>query len=386
VRDGTTDFSQMLQSGNQHFVPQYYFRLFSEGRHSINLILASSGRTIINASIKGQCASRNFYGSADIEEIFAGMEGKHAEIIRKLSSAAWNRKAPELAPEDVATLWEAVIFQRSRTALQIDKSKDVLNAMALPGFRAYIALADHIEDRERVLNSIDKGEMRIAENPIHAVLQAIEIGLDGVGLISDLGLCILRNHTPYPFIFSDSPVVFCNTLLRDVTRRGALGLQSSGLQIFYPLSPNLALMMFDEDAYKIPDNFFIDVTERADISQMNALQMQHSLNAVYFGDAASEEYVSNLWHAHRKNVENPKAETRVLRDVEVMGETVHSFIQTLEPHLKVRLDLSFVSCNPVAEREYRLRHRNPQLVAEHKERIKQREAGKAERTDAPDGP
>ncbi|MGD0463786.1 MAG: DUF4238 domain-containing protein [Tepidisphaeraceae bacterium] len=365
----------MKQHGNQHFVPQFYFRRFSGGRNAINLILVASGETIQDAPIKGQCAAHNFYGSKELELLFGGLEGAHAKTLKTIGDAAWKGDLSGVTSENIASLCEVVLFQRSRTALEFDKSKDVPNAMALPAFRAHIATAPCIKDRQRILEAIDKRQLRIEETRVSAVLQAMDIAMDGVLLVSDLALCVLRNHTKYPFIFSDSPVVFYNTLMRDVTSRGVLGLQSPGLQIFYPISPNMILMMYDEATYSIAHTSLIDVKELWDVSQLNALQLQHSLDAVYFGDSAAQQYVSDLWWAHRRNVDGPKMETRTLRNVLVRGQSEPcDVLLHLEPHLKLRLGLSFISCEPIRDRDYRFRHRSPQLVAEHREWIKLNEA------------
>ena len=66
----------MADRKNQHFVPQYYFRFFSENARHISAILKKDGRFIENAPIKGQCATDNFYGSKELESIFSQMGAK----------------------------------------------------------------------------------------------------------------------------------------------------------------------------------------------------------------------------------------------------------------------------------------------------------------------
>lgn len=52
-----------------------------------------------------------------------------------------------------------------------------------------------------------------------------------------------------PFIFGDAPVVFYNSYYRNVTARGVLGLQSPGLQIFFPLDSTTLLLLMDDKVY-----------------------------------------------------------------------------------------------------------------------------------------
>jgi hypothetical protein len=325
----------------------------------------------LDASVKHQCAGHKFYGDEELEKFFNGMEGAHSKALRVIADAGWKHDWSNLTPEIYGALLEAVLFQRSRTALEIEKSKEVPNAIAMPGFRHHIANAPGIEDRERILAAIDKGEFRIEATQEYAARELIEIAMGAVDLISDLDFCVLCNHTDYPFIFSDSPVVFYNTLMRNVISRGVLGLQSPGLQIFFPLEPRTALMFYDESTYRLSHEGCIDVTERSDISQLNALQFKHSLNAVYFGCLGSQEYLANLWGAYGRNARRAVVEARELRHAEIGGKLHEgSMTLVLERHLDIQLDLSFIKCNPIPDSGKFPGHRTPHLVQAHKARTK----------------
>jgi len=47
---------------NQHFVPQFYLRIFSGGERRIGLYGVDSGLLVPLASIKHQCYRHHFYG------------------------------------------------------------------------------------------------------------------------------------------------------------------------------------------------------------------------------------------------------------------------------------------------------------------------------------
>lgn len=197
----------------------------------------------------------------------------------------------------------------------------------------------------------------------------MEFALDSTPLLSDLGFCVLRNHTDYPFVFSDSPVVFYNMLMRNVTSRGVLGFQSPGLQMFFPLEAKITLMFYDKKAYELSHNGYIDITERSDVSQLNALQLKHSLNTVYFGDWQAQEYVANLWAAHGRNHHSPLDKTRELHGALVNGiPQENSGWLTFEPHLDHRLSLSFLKCHPLSDSGKFPGYRTPALLEEHKKR------------------
>jgi hypothetical protein len=99
--------------------------------------------------------------------------------------------------------------------------------------------------------------------------------------IADLNLAVLRNYSDYPFIFGDCPCVLYNRYFYDQKSVGVLGFQSPGLMITMPLDSRTTILMYDPDTYEMRDNYpIIDVEKRADISQLNALQVYSSRNAV----------------------------------------------------------------------------------------------------------
>ncbi len=152
---------------------------------------------------------------------------------------------------------------------------------------------------EKLIRHIDAGDVELSETDEATVLRTLEAGMDNWVGLSDLRMSLLRNHTDYPFIFSDAPVIFINSYCREVKNRGVLGLLCQGLQVFFPLDSRTVLLLFDDAKYRtsIGDSNIFDVTIRSDVSQINALQLHHGQNAVYFQDVRDAEYVHELWHS-----------------------------------------------------------------------------------------
>ena len=135
--------------------------------------------------------------------------------------------------------------------------------MVLELFKCHIESRQDIENNEEIIKHIKNGNFRIIESPQHAIARSLSVSKDAVKLISDLDYYLLRNHTDYPFIFSDSPVVFYNTYYYNVKNRGVLGAQTLGLQIFYPLNSDTLLMLVDNQVYEgwYKENLFVDLIE-----------------------------------------------------------------------------------------------------------------------------
>ena len=336
----------------------------------------------MNASIKGQCARRRFYCNREIESLLSKLEIRHSIAIRKMLELAWSESsAPPNIPKiasDISVIWEAVLFQRARTNLQIKKESPAMESMYLTAFEHYIEYAPNVEDREQILEGISNGAIRIYDIPQNAVMRSINIAFENALLLTDLNFYIIRNHTDYPFIFGDSPVVFYNTYYQNVKCRGVLGVQTPGLQVFYPLDSHTVLMLIDDQIYegRYKQSLFVDLHERSDVSQLNALQLHHSYNSIYFAYEGTQEYVSELWAAHKHRIVQPEVRFVERNGWLVDGKVTEGLYQMYEPQLNIKLDLSFIECKPISESEYKARKRSPELVKELEKQIEKQEAEK----------
>lgn len=360
----------MADRKNQHFVPQFYFRNFSDNDRNISLLFTEDGRVVDAAPIKGQCAGDNFYGSKQLETLFSQMEAKHSQSLRAAIEIAWNKRREFFTPKEYAELWRAIVFQRRRTLLEIEKHAPAQSEMLLEMFRHHLLHSPDVKNGAKLAAAIDEGMVTVSEPPQATIARSIGVAVNSGILISDLDLLLLRNRTDYPFIFGDAPVVFYNTYARDVTNRGVLGLQCPGLQIFYPLDPATCLVMYDPEKYTGPfgERFTLDLHQRSDVSSLNALQMFHSSRAVYFGPTVFKEYVVELWQAHRHTLTKPRS--KFVRNADFLvdgarpdGELMHTF----EPQLGYDLRLSFFECDRVAEEDYVFARRSPEIAAQFNE-------------------
>jgi hypothetical protein len=356
---------------NQHFVPQFYFRMFIGDARRVHLLLKNDRRIILDAPIKGQCARHRFH-SAEIERQFSALEGQHSRALRQWRDLAWSAPVP-LEPEHLAGLWHAVLLQRARTELELEKTAPAHEAVMLEMFSEHVRRSPGIEDREQLLQYLERGNITIKENPQRLAALAISSAIESTLLISDLDVHVLRNRTDYPFLFGDSPAVFYNTLYRNVTHRGVLGYQTPGLQIFYPVDSRTLIMLLDAEAYRgrYRDSLTVDVESRCDVSQLNALQIHHSHRAIYFGDACHRDYVLDLWDAHAPAIADHRDQLHNRKGWLVKGERVDdNLYHVFEPHLNIRLALSFIECEPVHPAKYEFRRRSPDLYEEHRRRMK----------------
>lgn len=344
----------MADHKNQHYVPKFYFRNFSEDKVTICTLLTKNGRTIHRCPIKFQCSKVNFYGSKEIESLLSSFEVRHSNAMHAARDVANNSQSEDLSAEEYHDLLEAIIFQRFRTALEVEKSSEAMCAMSLAAFRHHLKHSDH-ERKDEMVNHIDLGNITVTESSQSTILRKLQISMGSAVGISDLQLCLLRNCTDYPFIFSDAPVVFYNSYCRQVRNRGVLGLQCPGLLIFFPLDSQTAVFLYDSDRYRTQFGEYLefDITERKDVSNLNALQLHHSSNAVYFSDWSHEPYLYDLWANHRPTM-------RPIKDIFVSNANFlvdgqkpsGPLMQILQQQVNFNLDLSFITCSPISQQDY----------------------------------
>ena len=118
----------------------------------------------------------------------------------------------------------------------------------------------------------------------------------GAPSISDLTITLLINETGRPFVTSDSPVVFYNSLkLGDMIMSSW---QAPGLMIFLPLKEEITLWLFDPLMYKprmnTSMNDIVLLKRYQDVDELNRLQVLNAYKYLIYSKPKYYEYVSRL--------------------------------------------------------------------------------------------
>ena len=328
-------------------------------------------RIIRDAPIKGQCASNRFYGDDETESVLSNLESQYAVALRSLIVAAWSDDpVSKIAPTELNSVYESILVQRARTRLQVNKSKSHSAAWIMEWFKRDLALSSDAED-QHVLSLLNTHPHELDLNGPAMALQNIATAILSAEILSDLDFVLIRNQTEVPFIFCDSPVIFHNTYYHNVKHRGVLGTTTPGLQIFLPLNSRVALMLYDPKTYECVyhNSACVESFSKSDISQINALQIHGLDQAVYFEKYDQKEYVTELWHTHGPT---RRKETKLIHehnDWLVDNQPVEGLLHQFDPLHNIRLELSFVNCSPIEEKDYRPRKRDPELAKQVDERL-----------------
>lgn len=230
----------------------------------INLILIDRERPIKSASLSGQCAKHYFYGKDfEFEKALSELEGLYAEAIRRVEHGTRSF-------EMLNTLRDWSYFQYQRTDAARRKHK-----------RFYELMNQAIADARWQTDPSDEALVR----------DAMLMFFNTVGVVRDLRSVIICNRSDTEFVSSDAPSIIFNKWLDQKLNIRTFGLSNSGLCIYMPLTPRLAVLSYDAQVYRIDgiDNGEIQLRDGSEAESLNSLQICSDALNIYFRDWESRE-------------------------------------------------------------------------------------------------
>lgn len=349
----------MPANKKHHYVPRFYLRQFARDGNSIDLFNFRLNRTISGANYKQQCYRDYMYGKEpETEKSLGQLEGVMAQLLRQI--LARGLLPPPFSP-DHESLCVFTLLQSARTAYSADALDDAADGLWKKVFDKDPWFDPELLKNVRIVNS----------DPANL---AVFFMLRHYHLIMDLGYKLLLARPESVFITSDNPVVLYNQLLEHERFGSATGLVSKGLQIFLPLSPSALLMFYDRDVYAVSprDALTITVSEVADMTQLNALQVVAALENVYF--SGSDANIYRVVEAG-KRYRRPKKTLTFTTQERATPTGSSQLIGTSRADIRTGLTLSFTKLLKPAKRwrEDRMKPglkqavvpRDPRLLKEH---------------------
>lgn len=277
------------ETKNQHYVPQFYQRYFSNDDKNIGTFVINSDKNILSAPIKNQSSGDYFYSeNMKIEHALGGLEGLAKSVIDKIISNPKER----LTKEERYTLYVFTMMQNGRTLAQANLIQEVTNSI----FRTVAKKQIELQQNDNEYNNVSEG---IADD----ILGKIQFNLKQPGLFAlgtqaqlvniciDLECKILINNTKTPFITSNNPAALYDQFMERMgNKMYALG--SRGLQIFLPLTPILGVMYYDPKCYKLGDRkkTYVEIMQDNDVCELNKLTASNAENIIYYKPYSITEF------------------------------------------------------------------------------------------------
>lgn len=320
----------MSKKDNHHFVPAFYLRNFSSDpglprtRKSITLWNLKNLMYVEKASIRDQASLHKYY-DPQIEDALGILENRISNIISDILKTT----RPPGSSEDRVLLCVYIALQLLRTQATVTDFGSVID----DSMKAITLKDPRIPSEiKKVLPSY---KIRLTNLPSLLVQHALHIA----PLIFDLGIATVVNESKHGFFTSDNPVVIYNQLME--SRGMAMisgGLANPGLQIFFPISPDILLVLSDNDMYSMSAiNETARVEKIADVNRINGLQMIRAQENVYLSSIVGEYHISrmhNRWYSYRR----PRTSFNELT------ESANSSLLVTQFHsASMGLELSFIS-------------------------------------------
>lgn len=256
---------------NQHYVPQFYQRYFSSDGKMTGAYVLEHKKIIPAAPIKNQASGDYFYSpNMKIEDALTSLEGLASAAINKLIE---NPKE-KLANEDAMALYVFAMIQFGRTKAFADKMANHADVSGTTMLKQYVeamrktAKANEVEElTDEVLDEVS--------------IELNEPGLHSLGIISQM-MDVLADLQPYAkvlinqtkrlFITSDNPACLYD---QHFERIGGLdyAMGSCGIQLYLPLTPDLAILYYDSECYKVGERkkHYVEITQETDVLELNKL-------------------------------------------------------------------------------------------------------------------
>lgn len=339
----------MAKKSNQHYVPQFYFRFFSQDGKSISVLNRRTGSTIEKAPIKGQASKNYFYGDVEVEDALSEIEDHFSAALRQIKNEASFEKC---SPEHYVLFIQSIMLQKSRTMSARKKSKEGADRFRQLYMEVEVNNDDSLDDETK------KGFLEIVKNlesdPKQYQKMAMSTAVQCAEYLFDLLPIVLHNKTNRPFIFGDAPVIFTNPHLKNITSRGALGAQTPGLLIYYPIDSEYSVMLVDEKKYRIKGfrKSIVSVRNLSDIAALNKLQIHNATSAVYFSDYKYSGYVSQLWRQEKNRLRDHKDSFAEVPGFDHNGQPLGYIFHSFEPQLPFIPKLSFLRYGEISEEDY----------------------------------
>lgn len=287
----TGDEYLMAERKKQHYVPKLYMRGFTDNEKLPSYQL-DHRQEFQPTSIHNLCYEDYFYDKeGDTEDAMSDLEGKFASVLQDI----WVTESFSAvdSTEDWMFLLIFLTHTHSRTKTAKVESRETSTDMLQIFLEAHegVMEGDDEKMRQKAIEQINEGKLRVEDSSAFPMQELVS--MHGPFLIGDLKPVLLKDSTDRQFIFSDHPVALDNPMYKDRVDLATVGFQSPGLQLFCPISSDLAVMMFDPACYDLPDEDVIEIGSDT-VAELNKLQLVNALDAVFYEETGREPEIQIL--------------------------------------------------------------------------------------------
>jgi len=213
---------------NQHYVPQFFLRQFSNKQNQI-YTLDKKSLKIFRSNVRNIASENYFYDfpienkTYSLESSFHEIETESSKLIKKIIE---NESIKELNEKELIILSYFIVLQDFRT-LKFRKNMAYNRKL----FELFLS-GKSIKKIDDIITDDDKKESLLFLDQVNQFAP----------LVYDKNWILIKYETG-EFYLSDNPVVKQNTMFYR-ENRGNIGYNTPGVEIYLPIAPNFALGLF----------------------------------------------------------------------------------------------------------------------------------------------
>lgn len=361
---------------NQHYVPQFLLKNFSYDRRRkiINVFnLADSSFDLATnpnvkeerIKIKKRFQKDFFYDTDNVIENFleVNIEGPASTVIKSIV----HKNHLNLSSEEKIKLFRFISSLSSRTPEALKQADSMLNFNFNQSVRELLRLHNLDEKIAEEGNFVFNDKSLVSLS-----------ALNGITLhqaFNDLELAFVFNKSNRDFYISDHPIFSYNWFYRKSCHPEVTSIFAKGLQIFFPVSYNLTLCLYDPETYKYghKNKKTIEIESSTDVDILNSFQISNAAFEVGFRSPSSVPNLKQLYKRYG-NREIHKWETSVLSRHEDSDTQKRTRSLTVRSQLELNRMPSFVHSRRASKKETNVVSlRNPLLAQAYYNSMSRRE-------------
>src|ERR1700677_3864701 len=307
----------MADYKKQHYVPNLYLRNFSSNRRLINLMTIKAGHKLTNVNLADHCYENYLYSDDGIIEALLSdkVEGPAGRV---LDSIIQTEILPADQSEEILDLYNFILIHEGGTTAAAQAMEEQIEALGEELAKTHARSTGKFTEEQ--LKGV---HLRINKPARHS----LGISAMLLPMMIDLKPALLKNQHATGLITSDHPVVLLNPYLKPY--RGDTGSVTGwvlrGLQVILPISPKLAVLLYDEAVYRLPkmdQNRTLELTE-TEVEVINSLQVLNAKDKIFFHDPSQLKAVEETIEEHAKNRQTERTKSGKINVVGA-GEVFHT--------------------------------------------------------------
>jgi len=255
---------------NQHFVPRFLLNYFADSNHNL-WCYDKKWKRSVKKGVGGVAFEQYFYDripgekEGSLEYVYQRAESYVAPIIQKIVSGNTLRS---ITLEEKVALAMFIVLQLNRTKTALKEIEDFQKQYWGPIMKFASATGAKIDSELGPAKDLWISRMEDA-------LEFTEIIIRKAWYLAS---------SSGKFYTSDHPVVKGNYKNRAISGiRGVLGIDSDGIEIYFPLTPSLLLCIRCERSYSVPKEEVVPYLSE-NIEYVNHLQVRQSDNFIFAAD------------------------------------------------------------------------------------------------------